>query len=80
YTMQPNAYAGQTVAVPCIGVANVLVVNSKAPNALVNTILEGIFNNLTDVAGIHPEARRLTLQSAATKTAVAFHPAAEAFY
>lgn len=80
YTMQPNSYGGQTTAVPCIGVANVLVVNSKAPNALVNTILEGIFNNLTDVAAIHPEARRLTLQSAATKTAVAFHPAAEAFY
>ncbi|MBL8569670.1 MAG: TAXI family TRAP transporter solute-binding subunit [Phreatobacter sp.] len=80
FTMPPNSYAGQTAAVPAIGVANVIVVNAKAPNALVTRMLEGIFNNLTDVQGIHPEARKLNVQSAATKTAVAFHPAAEAFY
>jgi hypothetical protein len=80
FTMPPNSYAGQTTPVPAIGVANVIVVNAKAPNALVTRMLEGIFNHLPDVQGIHPEARKLNLQSAATKTAVAFHPAAEAFY
>lgn len=80
FTIPANAYAGQTAPVATIGVANVIVVNTKAPAALVTRVLEGIFNNLTDVQGIHPEARKLNLQSAASKTAVAFHPAAEAFY
>lgn len=80
FTMPANSYAGQTSPVPAIGVANVIVVSTKAPNALVTRMLEGIFNNLPDVQGIHPEARKLNLQSAATKTAVAFHPAAAAFY
>lgn len=80
FTMPPNTYAGQNYPVPGVGVANVIVVNSKAPNALITRVLEGIFNNLADVQGIHPEARKLTVAAAATKTAVAFHPAAEAFY
>ncbi|QCK88496.1 TAXI family TRAP transporter solute-binding subunit [Phreatobacter aquaticus] len=78
--MPPNSYAGQTQPVSGVGVANVMVVDGKAPAALVTMMLEGIFNNLTDMQAIHPEARKLNLQSAATKTAVAFHPAAEAFY
>lgn len=80
FTMPPNTYAGQTYPVPGVGVANVIVVNTKAPAAMVTRILEGMFNNLTDVQAIHPEARKLSVQSAATKTAVPFHPAAEAFY
>jgi hypothetical protein len=78
--MPPNSYVGQTQPVSGVGVANVMVVDGKAPAALVTMMLEGIFNNLTDMQAIHPEARKLNLQSAATKTAVAFHPAAEAFY
>ncbi|MCA3245464.1 MAG: TAXI family TRAP transporter solute-binding subunit [Azospirillum sp.] len=80
FNLAANAYAGQGEAVSGLGVANVLVVSGKAPNALVTMMLEGIFNNLTDVQAIHPEARRLTLQSAAVRGAVPFHPAAEAFY
>ncbi len=78
--MPPNSYQGQTQAVSGIGVANVMLVDAKAPNDLVTLILEGIFNNLTDMQAIHPEARKLTLQSAAVKLAAPFHPAAEAFY
>jgi TRAP transporter TAXI family solute receptor len=78
--MPPNSYQGQTQPVSGIGVANVMLVDAKAPNDLVTLILEGIFNNLTDMQAIHPEARKLTLQAAASKTAAPFHPAAEAFY
>jgi TRAP transporter TAXI family solute receptor len=78
--MPPNSYTGQTQPVSGIGVANVLIVDAKAPNDLVTLILDGIFNNLTDMQAIHPEARKLALQSAASKTAAPFHPAAEAFY
>ncbi|MCZ8313544.1 TAXI family TRAP transporter solute-binding subunit [Phreatobacter sp.] len=78
--MPPNSYQGQTQAVSGIGVANVMLVDAKAPNDLVTLILEGIFNNLTDMQAVHPEARKLTLQTAAVKLAAPFHPAAEAFY
>ena len=78
--MPANAYAGQTTPVSGIGVANVMVVDARAPNDLVTLILEGMFNNLTDMHGIHPEARKLSIQSASSKTAAPFHPAAEAFY
>lgn len=80
FNLPANAYAGQAEAVNGLGVANVLIVNARAPNALVETMLRGIFDNLAEVQAIHPEARRLTLAGAAGKTAVPFHPAAEAFF
>jgi hypothetical protein len=80
FNLAANAYAGQTAAVKGLGVANVLLVPAKAPNDLVTAILKGIFDNLEEVQKIHPTARTLTLQSAATKGAVPQHPAAEAFY
>jgi TRAP transporter TAXI family solute receptor len=80
FTLPPNAYAGQTAAVSGLGVANVLVVSSKARPEMITAVLNGIFGNLEEVQRIHPEARRLTLQGAAARTAVPFHPAAEAFY
>jgi TRAP-type uncharacterized transport system substrate-binding protein len=43
-------------------------------------VLNGIFDNLEEVQKLHPEARKLSLQTAAARTAVPFHPAAEAFY
>jgi uncharacterized protein len=80
FNLAGGSYAGQADAVQGLGVANVLITSGKVPNALVTQMLEGIFNNLSDVQAIHPEARRLTLQSAAQRGAVPFHPAAEAFY
>jgi uncharacterized protein len=80
FNLPANAYAGQAAAVSGLGVANVLVVSTKARNEQITAILNGIFGNLDEVHKIHPEARRLTVQGAAAKTAVPFHPAAEAFY
>jgi hypothetical protein len=80
FTLPANSYAGQTEASQGVGVANVLLVAANARPALVTAILTTMFDNLADVHGLHPEARRLTLQGAAAKTAVPFHPAAEAFY
>jgi TRAP transporter TAXI family solute receptor len=80
FNLNANAYAGQTAAVKGLGVANVLLVSAKAPNALVTGILSAMFDNLADVQAVHPAARTLTLQSAAAKGAVPQHPAAEAFY
>ncbi|MFY8038187.1 MAG: TAXI family TRAP transporter solute-binding subunit [Bosea sp. (in: a-proteobacteria)] len=80
FNLPANAYAGQAAAIPGLGVANVLVVSSKLRDDQVKAALEGIFNNLEEVQKIHPEARRLTLAGAASKSAVPFHRAAEAFY
>jgi TRAP transporter TAXI family solute receptor len=80
FTLPKAAYAGMTEDVPGLGVANVLVVPAKAPEALITTVLNGIFGNLEEVQKLHPEARKLSLQAAAARTAVPFHPAAEAFY
>jgi uncharacterized protein len=80
FNLPANAYTGQAAAVSGLGVANVLVVSSKARPEMITAVLNGIFNNLEEVQKIHPEARRLTVQGAAVKTAVPLHPAAEAFY
>ena len=80
FNLAAGSYANQTEALAGLGVANVLITSGKAPDALVTQMLTTIFDNLPEVQGIHPEARKLTLQSAAGKSAVPFHPAAIAFY
>jgi TRAP transporter TAXI family solute receptor len=79
-TLKGGSYAGQSADVAGLGVANVLVVSGKTKDETVTAMLNAVFNNLADVQAIHPEARRLTLQGAAAKSAVPFHPAAAAFY
>jgi TRAP transporter TAXI family solute receptor len=80
FNLAANSYAGQTEAVQGLGVANVLLVPTNMRAPVVTQILTTIFDNLPAVQQIHPEARALSLQSAAARTAVPFHPAAEAFY
>ncbi len=79
-TLPANAYTGQAAAVAGLGVANVLVVSAKAKAEQISMVLDGFFSNLEEVQKIHPEARRLTLAGAAAKSAVPFHPAAEAYF
>jgi uncharacterized protein len=80
FTLPKASYAGQTTDIPGMGVANVLVVGTKTKPETINAVLDGLFGNLDEVQKIHPEARKLTLQGAAAKTAVPFHSAAEAFF
>lgn len=75
-----SAYDGMTEDVPCLGVANVLIVSAKADDRFVTTVLDGIFANVELIRGSHPEARKLSIDSAAVRTPVPFHPAAEAYY
>ena len=75
-----TAYAGMTADTPCLGVANVLLVAAKAKASLVTAVLDEMFKNLDAIHKIHAEARKLTLATAATVTAVPFHMAAEAYY
>jgi uncharacterized protein len=80
FPLPANSYAGQTTEIAGLGVPNALIVSAKAPAALITAIMEGLFGNLDDVQKVHPEARKLNLKSAAARTAVPLHPAAEAYY
>lgn len=79
-TIPANTYAGQTEDVPGLGVANVLIVSAEAEDAMVTAVLTGIFDHLDAVHAIHPEAAKLTIEGAYTKTPVPFHAAADAFF
>lgn len=79
-TLPKTAYAGMTEDVKGLGVPNVLLTGAGVKDATVTAMMQTIFGNLADVQAIHPEARKLTLQAASVKTAVPFHPAAQAFF
>jgi TRAP transporter TAXI family solute receptor len=75
-----GSYQGLEADLPVLGVDNVLIVAQSLDGGLVKEILAAIFDNLEEVHAIHPTAKKLTVESAARATAVAFHPAAVEFY
>ncbi|MBP6011423.1 MAG: TAXI family TRAP transporter solute-binding subunit [Alphaproteobacteria bacterium] len=80
FTLPKSVYGGVPADVPGVGVANILFVSADMKADMVEKILKGVFDNLAEVQKIHPEAKTLTLNGAAAKTGIAFHPAALAFY
>jgi TRAP-type uncharacterized transport system substrate-binding protein len=66
--------------VPGIGIGNILFVNESMSEELVVSILTTIFDNLDEVHTVHPEAEKLTLESAVVGSSIPFHPAAIKFY
>lgn len=79
-TLKKGAYEGLAEDLPVLGVDNVLLVPEALDGGLVKEILAAIFDNLTEVAAIHPVAKQLKLETAAAKSAVPHHPAAVEFY
>jgi len=80
FNLPKGVYANATADVPGLGVSNLLFVSRDMKDETVRKILAGIFDNLTEVQKIHPDARQLTMKGASAPTAIPFHPAAEAFY
>lgn len=80
FTLPKTVYADVPKDVPGVGVANIMFVSADMKAETVTKILKGVFDNLAEVQKIHPEAKALTLNGAAAKTAVPFHQAALAFY
>jgi TRAP transporter TAXI family solute receptor len=66
--------------VPVSIVANLLVVNSKFDPALAKAILTSMFDNQSQLAAIHAEAKNLKLDSAIVGSPIDFHPGAIDFY
>ena len=75
-----NAYPGVTAPVAVVGVANVLVVNTSMPDQLAYDITRILFEKQSELAGIHPEARNLTLSTAVKGSPASFHPGAARYY
>ena len=78
--LKKGAYDGLEADLPVLGVDNILLVPEAMDGGLVKEILAAIFDNLAEVAQIHPVAKLLKLETAAMKSAVPHHPAAVEFY
>ncbi|NWG20873.1 MAG: TAXI family TRAP transporter solute-binding subunit [Chloroflexi bacterium] len=79
-TLPGGTYKGTDQDVAGIGVGNILVVNEAMPADEVKEILTTIFDNIEEVRQIHPAARSLSLETAATGSSIPFHPAAIEFF
>jgi uncharacterized protein len=75
-----GAYPGVLAPVSVVGVANVLVVNRSMPDDLAHNITRALFEHREELAAIHPEARKLSLETARTGSPADFHPGARMYY
>ena len=75
-----DTYTTQTEEVPGIGINNILFVNEEMSEELVHMILTTIFDNLDEVRTVHPEAEKLSLESAVVGSSIPYHPGAINFY
>jgi hypothetical protein len=76
----PGTYHGIVETVRGIGSSNLLVVNKSMDEQLAYDITRTMFEHLSELAAIHPEARKLSLQQAVVGSPAEFHPGAVRFY
>lgn len=74
------AYRGLDGPVAVVGVDNVLVVSRAMSDDLAYDITRLIFEHQGDLAAVHPEAAKLSLETAAGASPAEFHPGAVRFY
>jgi TRAP transporter TAXI family solute receptor len=75
-----GSYPGVTAAVPVVGVANLLVANRSMPEQLAYDITRVIFEKQAELAGIHPEARNLSVDTATKGSPIELHAGAARYY
>ena len=75
-----SAYRGLEDAVPVVGVANALAVHQAMDEQLAYDITRVLFEKQAELAAIHPEARNLSLETAAAGSAAQYHPGAVRLY
>jgi hypothetical protein len=75
-----GAYRGVDSAVPVVGVANLLVVRSDMSDDLAYQLTRTMFAHQTDLAAVHPEAKKLSLATAVKGSPLEFHPGAVRYY
>lgn len=80
FALPRGTYAGVEGEVPGIGVGNILFVRNSMNEGLAYDIVKTVFENLNEVQTIHPEAKTLTVESAAANSSIPFHPGAVRYY
>jgi TRAP transporter TAXI family solute receptor len=75
-----GAYADVDDDVPVVGVTNLLVVTDRMSEDLAYGITKALFERQADLVAIHPQAKQLALESAATGSPAPFHPGAIRYY
>ena len=75
-----TTYPGMSGDVEAVGVANVLVVHEEMTEDLAYRITKALFDHQDELAAIHPEAEKLSVESAVTGSTVPFHPGAVRYY
>jgi len=74
------AYRGLDGPVAVVGVANVLVVSDAMPEDLAYDITRLLFEHQRELAAVHPEAAKLSLETAPAASPAPFHPGAVRLY
>lgn len=80
FDLPAGIYTGVDQAVPGIGIGNILFVNAAMPEQQAYDILKTMFDNLAEVQQVHPEAKKLSLETAAAGSSIPLHPGAIRFY
>lgn len=80
FTLPQATYAGLAADVAGIGIGNILFVNATMPVELAYNLLDTVFTNIDDVHTVHPEAEKLSLETAINGSSIPFHPGAIKFY
>jgi uncharacterized protein len=66
--------------VATIAVPNLLVVSDAMPDDVAEDVTRAIFENLDDLAAVHPEAKNISVETATETGEVPLHPGAQAYF
>ena len=75
-----GTYPGLTSDIGVVAVANVLVVDERMSEDLAYDLTKVLFAKQRDLAAIHPEGARLTLETAIEGSPAPYHPGAIRYY
>ena len=75
-----GTYPGVTSDVGVVGVANALIVGDTMSDDLAYELTKVLFDKQRDLAAIHPEAKKLSLDTATQGSPAPFHPGAIRYY
>jgi len=79
YEIEAETYSGQTEAVTVINDPATLFVKADADEELVYSITKALFDNLDQLAEIHPQAGAIALETA-TNSPIDLHPGAQRYF
>jgi hypothetical protein len=80
FNLPAGIYQGFDEEIPGIGVSNILFAKADMPEEQAYNIVKTIFDNIEEVKQVHPEAEKLSLDTATVGSSIPFHPGAIRFY